>query len=208
MAFLVHGANVLFLLSYLVRDILWLRCLTVIAIGMLFPYYLANNLLPPIIWNVVFLGINALQIRALLLERRPVTLDARETRLYQRVFRSLSPREFLRLSRTGAWVTAPAGRSILARGQQLDALRVIERGRLEVLVDGEVVAHLSEGQFVGEMGFLTERPCSAEVSAAEETTFLAWDCDALRTLLAARPELRSAMQLVIGTDLAGKLRRG
>ncbi len=207
MNYLIHVANVLFLASYLVRDILWLRLLTIVAIGMLIPYYFANGLIAPICWNSVFIGINVLQIRTLLLERRPVTLDARQRRLYQLVFRSLSPREFLRLAQCATWVTVPAGRSILARGQQLDALRVIDQGELAVAVDGEVVARLGEGQFVGEMGFLTERPCSAEVSATRETAFLQWDCAALRASLKAHPELRAALQLVIGTDLASKLRR-
>ena len=35
----IHIANVLYLVSYLVRDILWLRWLTVIAICTLMPYF-------------------------------------------------------------------------------------------------------------------------------------------------------------------------
>ena len=45
---LIHVANVLFLLSYSVRDILWLRLLTVVAIISLLPYYASNDLYPPI----------------------------------------------------------------------------------------------------------------------------------------------------------------
>src|SRR5262245_13620102 len=72
---LIHVANVLFLLSYLVRDILVLRLLTVVAILALLPYYFANGLYPPIFWNSVFIAINLYQLYRLVLERRPVRLS-------------------------------------------------------------------------------------------------------------------------------------
>ena len=39
MDYLINIANVLYLFSYLVRDILWLRILTVIAASFLIPYF-------------------------------------------------------------------------------------------------------------------------------------------------------------------------
>jgi len=69
---LVHGANVLFLGAYLIRDILWLRSLTIIGGLALFPYYVWGNPTPlyePIAWNTVFILINAIQIFRLLRER-------------------------------------------------------------------------------------------------------------------------------------------
>ena len=39
MDILIHVANVLYLFSYLMRDILWLRILTVVAACCLMPYF-------------------------------------------------------------------------------------------------------------------------------------------------------------------------
>ena len=93
MDYLIHVANVLFLLSYLVRDILWLRLLTIVAIGSLLPYYAGNGLYPPIYWNSVFIAINVYQIYRLLMERRPVRLTLEQQRLYRLGFDRLPPRE-------------------------------------------------------------------------------------------------------------------
>src|SRR5262245_51875725 len=70
---LINAANVLYLASYVVRDILWLRALTMVAGLALVFYYalLPAPLVVAIAWNAVFLAINAWQIRLLLLERRP-----------------------------------------------------------------------------------------------------------------------------------------
>jgi hypothetical protein len=92
MVVLIRIANVLYVISYLVKEILWLRLLTVVAGGVLIAYYalLPVPLWAAIVWNVVFLAINLRQIRALLLERRPVRLSPDELRLYQLAFRRLT----------------------------------------------------------------------------------------------------------------------
>ncbi len=60
----IHIANVLYLLSYSVKDMLWLRCLTVVAALCLLPYYYVQPvpLTAAIAWNMLFIGINLIQI--------------------------------------------------------------------------------------------------------------------------------------------------
>src|SRR5580700_8052424 len=101
---LIHLANVLLLLSFLARDILWLRLLNVLA-GVAFIVYFAAGAAPawaPVGWNTLFLTINLAQIWRLVLERRPVRLSADEMALYQLAFRGLTPREFACLLAIGA----------------------------------------------------------------------------------------------------------
>src|SRR5262245_20764116 len=101
----IHVANVLYLLSYSVKDMLWLRCLTVVAALCLLPYYYVQPvpLTAAIAWNLLFIGINLMQIVILLRERRPVTLTVDQQRLYQLAFRSVTPREFLKLLELARW---------------------------------------------------------------------------------------------------------
>ena len=71
---MVHVANVLYLISYLVRDILWLRVLTIFAGLSLLPFYChcSDHILwAPIGWNALFISVNLIQIGILLRERRP-----------------------------------------------------------------------------------------------------------------------------------------
>ena len=49
-----------------------------------------------------------------------------------------------------------SGQRIITQGIVPD-LYLIYNGTVDVLVDGEEVAHLRDGEFVGEMSFLTEK---------------------------------------------------
>jgi hypothetical protein len=210
MQYLLHAANVVYFFSYTVKDILWLRLLTVAAGACLLAYYYLSPspLWAAIAWNLLFSAINLYQIYVLLLERRPVRLRDEEHRLYQLVFRALLPREYLRLLRLGRWQDAPASERMVKKGQPLDRVMVIYSGRAAVEVDGRPAVFLTDGQFVGEMSFLTDQHPSADVVAVEPTRYVWWPKAELRKALQHNPELRATIQLVIGTDLVSKLRRG
>jgi CRP-like cAMP-binding protein len=205
---LIHLANVLLLLSFLVRDILWLRLLNVLA-GLAFIAYFAFSspfAWAPVAWNTLFLSINLVQIWHLLLERRPVRLRADELSLYQLAFRTLTPREFARLLGISRWEDAGPGDRLVEQGVVLDRLIVLYAGSAEVVVGAATVAQLRPGQLVGEMGFLTEAKTSAAVVAAEPTRYLSLPAPALRDLFKSHPDLRAGMQRIIGGDLVAKLR--
>src|SRR5262245_26775809 len=63
-AYLVHFSNILMLVSYSVRDILWLRWFAVAAALTNMPYFLLQQeiLWPPVLWAGVFTAINLYQI--------------------------------------------------------------------------------------------------------------------------------------------------
>jgi hypothetical protein len=202
----IHVANVGYLFSYLVRDILWLRILTIVAGMTLLPYFSSRGLYAPIAWNGLFISINGYQVYRLLLERRPVALSDREQRLWDLAFRSLSPRQFLKLLSVGQWGTATADEVIIEQGQSLERLMVVATGHVEVCLDARPVASLMAGALVGEIGFLTGEPTSASVHARGEAEYFAWPADRLKKFLDANPDLRAAVQHLIGTQLATKLR--
>jgi len=209
MANLFNLGNILYLVAFSVRDMLWLRILTVVAQLCLMPYYCVQSqiLYAPICWGTLFILINVVQIVWLILESRPVFLGEEELHLYRTVFRGFKPREFLKLLRIAEWKQAKLGEELLPQGQAVSELLLISTGRGTVEMDRRYVAELSDGQFVGEMGFLTEQPASARVVAALPTTYLSWSAAKLRSLLASTPALHLKMQGVLGSDLVGKLRR-
>ena len=202
----IHVANVIYVISYLVRDILWLRFLTVIAGATLLPYFYVNNLWPPIIWGFVFIAVNLWQIRVLLLERRPVQLSEIEQHLYLMTFRALKPREFLKLLKIATWKKAEPEDHLVESGQELDNMMVVYSGSLDVEVNGKSVATLDEGCFVGEIAFLTGEQPSANVVVTESTSYVSWPSKQLHEFLASNPELRASWQFLIGADLAAKLK--
>jgi hypothetical protein len=95
----IHIANVLYLFSYLGRDMLWLRALTCggLVLGLVFFSCQPMPLYGPSIWHVVFLVINAFQIRSLVLQRRQQMLTDEQERVGEAAFHDLSREELLTL---------------------------------------------------------------------------------------------------------------
>jgi cyclic nucleotide-binding protein len=203
-----HVANALYLISYAVRDILWLRLITVLGGGMLLASFFLSPQppLPAILWNALFLVINLVRIDLLIRERRPIPLAADEQHLANLVFRTLRPRELVRLLRVGAFVDHEPGTRIVTRGEPLDALLLVVRGNARVALADRAI-EITDGTFIGELGFLTGKPPGADVEATTPLRVVRWPLGPLREFLDDNPDLRATMQQVLGSDLAAKLRR-
>ena len=206
---MVHLANVLYLCSYLVRDILWLRLLTVLAGLSLLPFYGSCSdhvLWAPIAWNLVFMTVNLVQIGILLRERRPLLLVGAEQELYTQVFSDLSPGEFRRLLQLGEWREIDTGSTIVQRDTLVHDMQVLRAGSLDVRAGRQVIAQLKPGQFVGEMSFLSGEKATADVVATQPSRVLAWSQESLNTLLEKKPALAFKIRGILGRDVVAKLR--
>jgi hypothetical protein len=205
--YLINVANVLYLFSYLVRDILWLRILTVIAAVFLITYFYTrpDPLFTAIYWNLLFTGLNIFWVVRLLIERRPVQLTGNDLRLYQLVFRCLTPREMKQLLKLGRWEKAEVQECFISQGDTLERLMVICLGRASVMKDGKVVEELGDGQFIGGIPFVTEVSAPVNVIALEETYYMSWDKRELKNFLESKTELHMALQLTLGFDLTKRL---
>ena len=97
--FCCHAANVLYLLSYLVRDMLWLRLLTCVGLtlGVIFFAFQPTPYYGPSTWHVCFLVINGYQIWRLVRERRRQMLSAKQEKVGGAAFQDLSRDELLTL---------------------------------------------------------------------------------------------------------------
>jgi hypothetical protein len=97
--FCIHIANVFYLLSFLGRDMLWLRSLTCagLVLGVVFFTCQSTPLYGPTFWHVVFLVINGVQIWRLVLERRQLMLTKEQERFGEETFQGLTREELLTL---------------------------------------------------------------------------------------------------------------
>jgi CRP-like cAMP-binding protein len=94
---------------------------------------------------------------------------------------------------------------LIEQGTNPGRMLVFASGRAAVKVDGRDVATLGPGQFAGEMSFLTGARTSAAVEVVDPARFVSWPTAELERFLGKHPDLRAALQLVIGKDLAVKL---
>jgi Popeye protein conserved region len=207
--YLVHFSNILLLVSYSVRDILWLRWFAVAAALTNIPYFLLQGtvLWPPVLWALVFTAINLYQIARLYLERRPVVLSQDEQKLYDLGFRSLRPREFVSLSLVGEWKNAEAGEKVMTEGEPVSSLCIPITGSADVRRRGERIGAVRPGNIIGTALALTGEPSPVEVTFTEPTRYMRWSLPSLRRFTDKRPDLRVTLQSLVNRDLAGKLER-
>jgi hypothetical protein len=201
---LVNAGNLMYLFSYSVRDILWLRVLTVIGGLCLLPYYYLQPepLMAPIYWNIVFMAINSYWITRLLLERRPVQLDTDEQRLYQLAFRTLTPREALNLFKLGTWRSSASGERLVKQGEAVDSLSILLSGRATAEASGRVVAEIGKGQFVGGIASFTEKKVAPiDITTTEPTRMMTWPKAVLRKVIEKNPDLGLAIEMALSVDM-------
>ena len=200
---LIHAANILYLFAFMVRDILWLRILTVAAAFCLVPYFYfqPEPLMAPIFWNLAFTALNVFWIILLLLERRPVRLNEEEQRLCELVFRTMTPREMMKILKLASWCEAAAGTCFVKRGQMLNELIVIYSGKACVKVDDKAVAELEPGRFIGGISYVSEETAPVDVISLEPTRYVSWPKSTLQQFMNSNPEVHSALKTTLAIDL-------
>lgn len=204
---LPHLGYALSALSWGVRDIIWLRTLAVAASAC----FLAANLLATeinpqtLVWQCLFVGVNLTRISLEVRERRRAALDEADEELLATVFPGFNRVEFAKLRRLAIQRDLAEGGELTRQGEPVTHLLLLTSGRCEVLRRGGAVAELRDGAWIGEMGFISERPASATVVCRTPCRVLAWDVHALRGLLARNPAIAVSLQGLFGRELANRL---
>jgi CRP-like cAMP-binding protein len=205
--YFIHAANILLLVAYSVRDILWLRLFAVAASVVSIPYFLLQPtaLWAPLGWTIGFAGINLLQSWRLFMERQPVKLTAEEEEIRRLAFRDLPPRKVLQVLSIGSWVTVQPGERMIESGTAPDAVSLIVSGTVRVTRDGDVFGVLGAGQLVGSALILSGVQADVDAVAEAPVRAMRWNVRTLERYLNANPDTRAAMQRHLARDLAVKV---
>lgn len=208
--YLGHLSYFLNATALLMRDILLLRLVAIVAAACNLSFAWFNGAEPnwiTVFWQAVFIAINGVWSVRLVLERRTGRFSEQERELYQTVFRSFGPGEFMKLMRIAEWRIVGEGEALARAGAPLDEVLLIYNGAVEVRRPGGGAVVLRDGAFIGEMSFIRGGEASADVMATTATRIIAWKQAALRALLARNPAMRSTMHAVLAEDLTAKLTR-
>jgi len=108
------------------------------------------------------------------------------------IFQELSRETLSDLAKRVWQKQAEAGTVIVSQEDAGDALFVIAKGKVKVVLYGEtgreiILSILKAGDFFGEMSLLDRQPRSANVVAIEDSELLCLDRDAFATHLSAHP---------------------
>ena len=203
-----HLAFGLIAFSFLVKDIFWLRIVSIVAslfsvfynyVIPLEPMWLAIN------WNFIFIAVNIYHIAIILYEKREVKMDDKNQELYDTLFNEMTPVEYLKISRAAKWEMVKAGQRIITQGMPVPDLYLIYNGTVDVLVDKEQIAELKDGEFVGEMSFLTEKVATATCKVKYDAQCLVWKQREFKELLKRNPSLYFTIQSVLSAQVSDKL---
>ena len=203
-----HLAFGLIAFSFLVKDILYLRLVSVVAslFSVLYNFYIpAEPMWIAIGWNIVFILLNLYHVAVIIYEKRPVDMTDKEKELYETMFKGLTPVEFLKITKVAEWKKFNTPLPIITQVKPVRDLILIYNGTVDVLVNDNKVAELKDGQFVGEMSFLTEKPATATCRVEHNAECLVWPQQDFKDLLKRNPSLYFTIQSLLSEQVSNNL---
>tara|TARA_R110002153_G_scaffold36276_1_gene107473 strand:+ start:555 stop:1208 length:654 start_codon:yes stop_codon:yes gene_type:complete len=203
-----HLAFGLIAFSFLVKDILYLRLVSVVAslFSVLYNFYIpVEPMWIAIGWNIIFILLNLYHVSVIIYEKRPVDMTDKEKELYETMFKGLTPVEFLKITKVAEWKKFNTPLPIITQGKPVKDLILIYNGTVDVLVNDNKVAELKDGQFVGEMSFLTEKPATATCKVEHNAECLVWPQQDFKDLLKRNPSLYFTIQSLLSEQVSNNL---
>ena len=203
-----HLAFGLIAFSFLVKDILYLRILSILAslFSVFYNYTIpAEPMMIAIGWNFVFVAVNLYHVAVLIYEKRPVKMAPKDSELYETMFKEMTPVEFLKITKIADWRLYKSGEHIVQQNNPVMDLHLIYNGTVDVVVGNKKVAELKDGQFVGEMSFLTEKPATATCIVKHDTECLVWKQPEFKDLLKRNPSLYFTIQSLLSAQVSSNL---
>lgn len=205
-----HIAYALIAFSFTVKDIIWLRSLSIVASSLLIGISLMRSgsswTDDIVLWNLLFMCINVVHVSIIVFGERAIQFTDDEEELYETMFANFTKLEFQRVLRLAEWKKVEPATRLAEEGKHLSDIMLISDGVVDVIVGDRTVATVRDGQFIGEMSYLTRDTASASAVVKEEAKLLVWPKKELRSMLKRNPSMRSLMTAVMGADVSRKLR--
>jgi len=190
------------------KDMLYFRSFLVAAliIECLYDTVYSEKLqLSDFLWSAAIAIMNLIQVIIIILERSRLNLNEMELKIYNQVFPQMNKVNFKKLIKDADWTVFPDETVLIEEDTLLDKLMLVYDGSVVITVKGKAVAHLRDGNFIGEMSFITGNHTTAEVKTNEPTRIITWERAKLNTLLEKNPDTNSDLQKILNKDLIKKV---
>lgn len=201
----LHLAFGLNFLSLFMKDILQLRFLALGSQTTFLLVGISRANMTIVLWQTLFIAINLVRTIMVLWERREIRFSPEVEAIFQTHFPTFSRHEFQLLWFSGREKSFSPGESIITQGKVPECLWFLYSGGAEVFRDGQKIARMESGHFVGEMSLLTGQPASADVRVTDAVVVREWSRETLLKFQATRPLLWIKIQGRLGRDLVTKL---
>ena len=204
--YLVHVAAIFTLFCYLFRDQIKLRIFAAIGDALLVAYYYFGFDVPlwnPLVWSVLNIAINVAMILIILRDAREHEMSDEELSLF-RSLDTLTPGQFRKLVSIGKWNRALFPQTLTEEGEALKELHYVLDGNITI-AKAERSFPVEAKKFIGELAYLRKRPATATVKVSADSHYISWSHEDLELLFRRNEDLRTAMQLLMGRDVAEKM---
>ena len=204
-----HLSYLVIAVSYFLTNMFWLRTAAVIGLALEILYFTLTrqSLSAGLPWDIIFILINFYELALLLRERALAKLPAADAPLLRRAFDGLDDAQIAKLLRAADWRDVTAGEVITRQDAPVEALYFILSGRAKVEVEGQNMAQLEHGTFIGEIAYLTGNAASARVVMEEAGRLLAFSRVRVAKVTAGDKQISGILYQVLGRDLAQKMRQ-
>ena len=201
-----NASYILLILSMAMRDMFWLRILAIFSglTGIAYDAFWLSNPVG-IFWESLFTLTNLVQWLWLVYEKRKQRLTGAESLLKSRLFAGLSDSEFRQLLDHAEYEQFPLGKVIIHQGQIVSALYLINSGQVEIAVNGNPVSCCLDGDYLGEIAYLTGTQATATATASSDVELIRFDRTALAGLIKNSEALGARINTMISENLAKKL---
>lgn len=203
---LVHVAAVFTLLCFLFRDQIKLRIFAAVGDFLLSIYYIVafpEPLWNPLVWSIMNVVINIVMILLILRDGREGSMSDNELSLFRNLD-VLTPGQFRKVVKSGKWHKTEGETVLTQDGEVLDKLYYVLTGKVMIAKPRKKIS-VEPKLFIGELAFLRKRPATATVTVPADALYMSWEHADLEKLFQRDEELKTAMLLLIGRDVAEKM---
>ena len=193
--------------AYVFSNIFWLRVFLVVAAILYIITGLSLGLTSMTGWNIAYLIINSYHVIMILYNKSTVLLPDELKEIYKESFSSLSTREFKKMAKTNPYHVYQSGDKIIGEGEITNELFLLLSGKASVMTSQNEIANISNGDFIGEMSFISKQTASADVFAKNVVVVAFWTHEDLYKLEQKNSDIYNRFLTIVGRDLVKKLQR-
>ncbi|MDZ3830253.1 MAG: cyclic nucleotide-binding domain-containing protein [Sphingopyxis sp.] len=172
--------------------------------GLLVAFATWHNLGLTLLLLLVFLANAGLLLRLWLHDAR-INFSSEEQELRRLHFDGLNPSSARRLIDQGHWISAKRGEVLIRESQAAPSLFYLARGAASVHRDGKEVGSVVDGALIGEATVLDGSNATGTVTLKDNARLWFVPAAALRSYLAANPDIAAALHEGFARALRGKL---
>jgi hypothetical protein len=199
--------NAVYVIGAMVKNMMWLRISMIVGciIEIFYAYWYSPPIWLEIYWCSLWLVVNAIQLAILIRERWTLVFDEDERWLYRTVFAGFTEVNFKKLMKLARWEIFAPKEVLVQEDVVIEHLMLVFHGNAVVESKDRHIAHVRNGNFVGEMSFISGSTTCARVTAQSETRCLIWKKNDLISLMEKIPEIGAGLKSVFNVDLLTKL---